>query len=120
AIRASYAIASVAAADAGDYDVVVTGACGNATSSAATLRVNGATSITRQPAGGSRCTGQSITFSVSAAGASSDVPVLHIRAEGGQAVLSWADAAGLFTLESRGNLSSGGGWVAITDRKSGV
>ncbi|PYI88856.1 MAG: hypothetical protein DME26_02655, partial [Verrucomicrobia bacterium] len=68
ATSASYTVASVTSAGAGDYDAVVSGACGNATSSAATLTVNSATSITSQPVGGSRLAGQSITFSVTASG----------------------------------------------------
>src|SRR5258707_617378 len=98
ATNASYTMASVTAGDAGNYDVVVTGACGSATSTAATLAVNSATSITSQPVGGSRCAGQSITFNVTASGGGGGVPVLQIRAEGAQAVLSWISAAGEFSL----------------------
>src|SRR5260221_10360600 len=61
-------MASVTAGDAGNYDVVVTGACGPATSTAATLAVNNATGIGSQPVGGSRCAGQSISFNVTASG----------------------------------------------------
>ncbi|PYI88019.1 MAG: hypothetical protein DME26_04345, partial [Verrucomicrobia bacterium] len=68
ATSANYTMASVTAADAGNYDVVISGACGNATSSAATLTVNSATSIASQPVGGSRVAGQNITFSVTASG----------------------------------------------------
>src|SRR5260221_956470 len=68
ATNASYTMASVTAGDAGNYDVVVTGACGPATSTAATLAVNNTTGISSQPVGGSRCAGQSISFNVTASG----------------------------------------------------
>src|SRR5206468_3000599 len=68
ATSASYVIASVVAGDAGDYEVVVTGTCGSATSSLATLTVNSATGIASQPVGGSRCPGQAMTFSITASG----------------------------------------------------
>ena len=41
AMASSYTIASVTAADAGNYDVVVTGTCGSVTSNVAVLTVNG-------------------------------------------------------------------------------
>jgi hypothetical protein len=45
ATGSSYSIASVLASDAGSYDVVVSNACGSATSNAATLTVNKATPV---------------------------------------------------------------------------
>ncbi|MDP4207584.1 MAG: immunoglobulin domain-containing protein [Bacteroidota bacterium] len=68
ATSSTYTISAVASSDAGSYTVVVTGACGNITSNAATLTVNAATSITTQPLSQSVCTGVSATFSVVAAG----------------------------------------------------
>src|SRR5438270_161249 len=64
----SYTIPATTAVDAGNYDVVVTGACGSATSGLASLTVNPATAITTQPVSLSRVTGQSATFSVAATG----------------------------------------------------
>ncbi|MDX2033570.1 MAG: M12 family metallo-peptidase, partial [Blastocatellia bacterium] len=64
----SYSIASTVAGDAGSYDVVVTGSCGTATSNAATLTVNSATSVGAHPAGQTVCAGQPASFSVTAAG----------------------------------------------------
>jgi hypothetical protein len=65
---ASYTINGAVASDAANYDVVVTGSCGSATSSAATLTVNIATAITSQPTNQASCVGGSITFVVSATG----------------------------------------------------
>ncbi|MBI1765773.1 MAG: hypothetical protein HYR56_30580 [Acidobacteria bacterium] len=68
ATSSTFNLASVVAGDAGSYDVVVTGACGSATSNAATLAVNTAPLITNQPASLTKCEGQSATFSVIATG----------------------------------------------------
>jgi hypothetical protein len=69
ATSSSYSIASTTAGDAGSYDVVVTGACGTATSNAATLTVNAATAITTQPVSQTKNAGEAVTFSVAATGA---------------------------------------------------
>ena len=68
AAGASYTIASVSAGDAGGYDVAVTGGCGNATSSVATLAVNIPVAITSPPVSQTVCPGTNVTFSVSATG----------------------------------------------------
>jgi len=70
ATASSFTIPSAAAGDAGSYDVVITSSCGSITSNAATLTVNPATAITTQPANQSASAGQSVTFSVTASGAS--------------------------------------------------
>jgi photosystem II stability/assembly factor-like uncharacterized protein len=63
-----YTIASVAAGDAGNYDVIVTGTCGSATSPPATLTVNTPPAITQQPVNQTVCVGGSASFSVMANG----------------------------------------------------
>jgi gliding motility-associated-like protein len=68
ATGSSYTIAVVAVADAGSYDVVITGTCATVTSNAATLTVNTPPVITAQPASLTRCTGLSATFTVTATG----------------------------------------------------
>jgi len=68
ATAASYTDASVAIADAGTYDVVVTNACGSSTSAGALLTVQTGVVINTQPAPLVRCTGTSATFSVNAGG----------------------------------------------------
>src|SRR5207249_757701 len=103
---------------AGTYILTVTSpnGCTATDSVVVTVAATVPVAITSQVQGGSRCVGQSITFSVTAGGASSiDVPMLHIRTEAGQTVLSWPSAAGLFSLQSRDSLSGGSGWMAVTN-----
>ncbi len=69
ATNASYTINNIAATDAANYTVVITGTCGTVTSNAAVLIVNPATAITGQPAGVTQCTGTNVTFTVTATGA---------------------------------------------------
>ncbi len=69
ATTSSYNLAAAVAGDAGNYDVVVTGDCGSATSNAATLTVNAGAAITQQPASHAVCVTQPATFSVTATGA---------------------------------------------------
>src|SRR5262245_21773804 len=95
ATSASYTLASIVATDAGDYDAVVTGACGSATSSAATLTVNSPTTIATAPVGGSRCAGQSITFTVTAGGTG---PFSYQWRKGGVAISGATSAS--YTLAS--------------------
>src|SRR5512133_3121249 len=65
----TYTIASVAAGDAGNYSVIVSGDCGaNVTSGNALLTVNPATAITVQPIALTQCAGTSAHFSVTAVG----------------------------------------------------
>ncbi|MBS1807706.1 MAG: hypothetical protein JST84_05905 [Acidobacteria bacterium] len=64
----SYTINSAIAGDAGNYDVVITGACGNITSNAATLTVNSSVAITAQPVNQTVCANNTATFSVIATG----------------------------------------------------
>ena len=59
---------SIAAANAGNYTVAVTGACGTVTSMPASLTVNPVTTVATQPAAITQCGGTNATFSVVAAG----------------------------------------------------
>ena len=69
ATSATYTIAAPVIGDAGSYDVVVSGTCAPAvTSAAATLTVNSAPAITAQPANQTTCAGTSVSFSVTATG----------------------------------------------------
>ncbi len=68
ATSSSYTITGVAAGDAGNYDVVVTGACGSVTSATAALTVNAVTAITANPASQAVCPGDNVTFTVLATG----------------------------------------------------
>jgi hypothetical protein len=70
ATAATYTVSSVTVAMSGNqYRCVVSGQCGSTTSSAATLTVNSAPSISGQPASASLCAGATVSFSVVAAGA---------------------------------------------------
>jgi hypothetical protein len=71
ATASSFALASVTAADAGSYRVVVTNTAGTATSAAATLTVNPAPvapTITIQPVSQSVNAGANVSFTVAATG----------------------------------------------------
>ena len=69
ATLASYTLTNIAAGDAGNYSVVVSGDCGaNVTSNNALLTVNPLTAITTQPASLTECEGSNVTFTVIADG----------------------------------------------------
>ncbi|GIV55367.1 MAG: hypothetical protein KatS3mg040_0135 [Candidatus Kapaibacterium sp.] len=69
ATAATLTIANVTQAQAGSYDCVVSGACGQpVTSNSATLTVNPQTTITAHPQSATVCQGASVTFSVTATG----------------------------------------------------
>ena len=84
-----YSIAAVAAGDAGSYRCVVTNACGNANSNAATLTVNTAPAINTQPSDQTACVGESATFSVRTA---SGVHPLSYQWHKGGSPIGGADA----------------------------
>jgi trimeric autotransporter adhesin len=71
ATSASYSIAATTVADAGSYDCVVTNACNSVTSSAATLTVNVAPSISSNPSNQTVCDGVAASFSVTSPDATS-------------------------------------------------
>ncbi len=64
-------ISPVLAGDAANYDVVVTNACGTATSAPATLSVTSPPVITSQPANQTDCFGGDVLFTVAASGGQS-------------------------------------------------
>ena len=68
ATSSSYSIASVQSANAGNYSVVVTNACGSATSNAAVLTVLTPPAVSVQPVSHSACVGASDSFFVAATG----------------------------------------------------
>ncbi|CAM2070735.1 Immunoglobulin domain-containing protein [Sulfidibacter corallicola] len=68
ATSASYAITGADAGDAGNYDCVVTGSCGTATSSVAAVTVNPTTAISTQPQAQTLCEGDTALFTVVATG----------------------------------------------------
>ncbi len=68
ATGSTFTIPSAVAGDAGAYSVVVTGACDSVTSSAVTLTINSAPSVTTQPVNQSVTVGGSATFTAAASG----------------------------------------------------
>ncbi|MBK8881830.1 MAG: hypothetical protein IPN67_05430 [Bacteroidales bacterium] len=76
ATASTYTIAAPVTGDAGSYDVVVSGTCAPAvTSAAVTLTVNTAPAITTQPTNQTTCAGTSVSFSVTATGTGLNIPV---------------------------------------------
>lgn len=69
AISSTYNVTGAASGDAGNYDVIVNGACGADTSNTASLQIRTVTTINTQPASKTACVGDNVTFSVDAAGA---------------------------------------------------
>jgi hypothetical protein len=65
---ATYSLTGVAAADAANYSVVVTGDCGSVTSNAVALTINAATVIVTAPANQQVCAGANASFTVAATG----------------------------------------------------
>ena len=66
--NATLAVANIATLNAGQYSVVVSGGCGNVTSSNALLTVNTLTAISAQPTASTLCAGNAANFSVTASG----------------------------------------------------
>ncbi|MFN5182526.1 MAG: beta strand repeat-containing protein, partial [Bacteroidota bacterium] len=65
---ATLTLSGIAAGDAANYSVDVTGTCGIVSSNTVSLSLNAATAITTQPAALTTCVGTSATFSVVATG----------------------------------------------------
>jgi trimeric autotransporter adhesin len=68
ATSATYTITGATPAHAGNYDVVITNACGSVTTTADTLIVNSGPTIATQPVNQTVCTGSSASFQVVATG----------------------------------------------------
>jgi hypothetical protein len=66
--NATLAVTNISMANAGQYSVIVSGGCGNVTSSNALLTVNSATVISTQPSASTLCAGNTANFSVTASG----------------------------------------------------
>jgi hypothetical protein len=66
--NSTLAVANIATINAGQYSVIVTGGCGNVTSSNALMTVNASTAISTQPAASTLCAGNTVNFSVTASG----------------------------------------------------
>lgn len=85
-------ITNVAAANAGSYTCVVTGACGTLTSTAAVLTVASAPTISTQPASVTLCAGGNTSFTVTGAG--TPAPTLFQWQVSTDAGVTWTNIAG--------------------------
>ena len=66
--NSTLAVANIATVNAGQYSVIVSGGCGNVTSSNASLTVSSSTAISTQPVASTLCAGNTVNFSVTASG----------------------------------------------------
>ncbi len=92
---ASLTLSPAEIADAGDYDCVITNACGSVTSVYATLTVSAAPAITAQPSPAALCTGDTAYFHVGATG----VGTYQWRRNGVPLVYSYPHLLGVDTAD---------------------
>jgi beta-lactamase superfamily II metal-dependent hydrolase len=111
----TYAIAAVAASDAGTYDVVVANACGSIESAGAALTVLAPLVIQTQPAGQSLCSGDAIALSVDAIGTA---PLAYQWRKDGVAITGAIASA--FTIAESAVADSGAYDVIVTDACSSL
>lgn len=111
ATAATYTISSVAAADAGNYDVVVSSAgCTNVTSAVAALTVNSAPQITVNPLSQAVCSGSSVSFTVTATG----TPAPTYQWKKGGVDIAGANSSG-YTINSATTADAGSYTVVVTN-----
>jgi hypothetical protein len=123
ATSATYTVASAAATNAGDYDVVITNSCGNATSVSVAVTVNEAPAITAQPTAQAGCNGTNVTFNVTATTASGTL-AYQWKKDGADVAgatsssltlpASAANAGNYTVVVSNGNCSATSNAVALT------
>ncbi len=92
ATTATFTLATVVPADAGNYSVAVTNRLGTATSADAALTVNYAPTITTQPASATTTIGNNATFSVVAKGVPAPTYQWQLSLDGGTTWSSVAEA----------------------------
>ncbi|MFQ5424238.1 MAG: immunoglobulin domain-containing protein [Phycisphaerae bacterium] len=110
ATSSTYTLASTAAADAGDYDVVVTAACGSFTSAVAAVTVDASPAITTHPAGTDACIGDAVTLSVVTTGA---VPLTYQWRKDGVDIVGATDA--VYTIDLAGAMDAAVYNVVVTN-----
>ncbi len=115
ATASSYSIASVQAANAGSYSVVVTNNYGSVTSSAAVLTVGAGPTITAQPQSAAVAAGQAAQFTV---GASGTAPLSYQWQFGGVAIAG-ATASG-YSIASAQAANAGSYSVVVTNNYGSV
>jgi len=122
ATAATLTINAAAAADAGNYSVTVTNACGNVTTTPVALTVNNPPTIVTQPVNRTECTGASATFTVAATGSNLTYQWRKNGTDIGGATgatltlnnLTAADAANYTVLVSSGTCSVVSSAVSLT------
>lgn len=113
ATSASLVLSNLRLTDAGAYTVTIANSAGSLTSDPVTLQVNPAlvpTSITAQPAGGSRHPGDSITLSVAASGSG---PLTFAWKKDGQSIAT-ASASPSLTLTNLTSAEAGSYTVEVS------
>src|SRR5712692_6721923 len=115
ATSSSYTVIGAQAANAGNYDVVVSNNSGSVTSAVATLTVRIPPSITQQPVSLTVTQGNNATFSVTAAG---DVPLTYQWRFGGNN-LSGATSSG-YTVTSAQAANAGNYDVVVSNNSGSV
>jgi hypothetical protein len=115
------AITGVQPADAGSYTLVVSNAVGVVTSAAATLTVSGPPVITAQPAGQSVAAGNSVSFSVTAAGT---LPLVYQWRKNGASLTDGSNRSGatssVLTLANVQTNDAGSYQVVVTNSVNSV
>jgi hypothetical protein len=106
--------ATIASDNGAVFTVTVTGTSGNVTSSGATLTVNALPSITAQPASKSVLTGQTATFSITAAGTA---PLTYQWNKGGAAISGATSAS--YTTPATTSADSGAQFTVTVTNGTG-
>ncbi len=115
ATASGYSIASVQAANAGSYSVVVTNNYGSVTSSAAVLTVGAGPTITAQPQSAAVAAGQAAQFTV---GASGTAPLSYQWQFGGTAIAG--ATASSYSIASAQAANAGSYSVVVTNNYGSV
>jgi hypothetical protein len=95
---------SADASDSGSYDVVVTGSCGSATSTATNVTVRAAPSVTSQPTPKAASSGSTVTFTTAASGTPAPSIQWQVSTDGGA---TFSDIAGATTTTLQITASAG-------------
>jgi hypothetical protein len=115
ATSASYSIPAAVSTDAGSYDVVLSNAAGNVTSSSATLTVNVPLTITTQPTSLTVNQGATATFSVLATGTT---PITYQWRKGGANIAGATSAT--YSISATASTDAGSYEVALTNAAGSV
>ncbi len=110
ALAATYSVANVSPADAGDYDVIVSNSCGQSVSAIATITVNQPPQITTHPVAQTICEGEPLALSVVATAA---IPNTYQWRRNGVAIPNATQAQ--LTINPTATTDSGAYSVVVTN-----